>query len=188
MTPTLETPRLILQPLTLADAPLLQPLFAQWEVVQYLNDKVPWPYPENGVETYYRDSALPAIARGEEWHWTLRLKTAPTEPIGSIGLFLARDNHRGFWLAAQHHGKGLMTEAVVAVNDYWFDVLKQPMLRTPKASANRTSIRISEKTGMRLVATTTANFVSGQLPSETWEITAEEWRNWKESFSLHKSI
>ena len=34
--PSLHTPRLLLQPLQLADAEQIQPLFAQWEVVRYL--------------------------------------------------------------------------------------------------------------------------------------------------------
>jgi hypothetical protein len=32
---------------------------------------------------------------------------------------------------------------------------------------------------MRLIATGTGEYVSGQLPSETWEQTAEEWRAWR---------
>jgi [ribosomal protein S5]-alanine N-acetyltransferase len=32
---------------------------------------------------------------------------------------------------------------------------------------------------MRLVSTSEQDYVSGRLPSETWEITAEEWRAWK---------
>ncbi|MGA7350151.1 MAG: GNAT family N-acetyltransferase [Acidobacteriaceae bacterium] len=69
-----------------------------------------------------------------------------------------------------------MTEAVIAVNDYWFDVLGFPVLRAPKAIANVASRRISEKTGMRMIDAEERNFVSGRLESEIWEITAEEWR------------
>jgi hypothetical protein len=36
-----------------------------------------------------------------------------------------------------------MTEACDAVTDYWFDVLREPVLRVPKA-ANGASRRISE--------------------------------------------
>jgi RimJ/RimL family protein N-acetyltransferase len=68
-----------------------------------------------------------------------------------------------------------MTEAVIAVNDFWFDVLGFPVLRAPKAIGNFASRRISEKTGMRLVATEERNFVSGRLPCEIWEVTAGEW-------------
>ncbi len=74
-----------------------------------------------------------------------------------------------------------MTEAVVAVNDYWFDVLGFPVLRAPKAVANVASRRISEKTGMRLIGTEERNLVSGRQLSELWEITAEEWRKKKKS-------
>jgi ribosomal-protein-alanine N-acetyltransferase len=70
----------------------------------------------------------------------------------------------------------LMTEAVVAVNDYWFDVLGFKVLRAPKAQANIASRRISEKTGMRVIATPVRDYVSGKLPAEIWEITADEWR------------
>jgi ribosomal-protein-alanine N-acetyltransferase len=71
MTPTLETRRLVLRPLELADADQMQVIFPNWEIVQYLTSRVPWPYPPNGVETFYREVALPAIERGEEWDWTL---------------------------------------------------------------------------------------------------------------------
>jgi RimJ/RimL family protein N-acetyltransferase len=178
MTPGLQTERLLLVPLTLEDAAQVQPLFAHWEIVKYLNSKVPWPFPPDGVLSYYRDSALPAMARADEWHWTLRLKNAPDQIIGSIGLLLG-DNNRGFWLGSHWQGQGLMTEAVIAVNDYWFDVLGFPVLRASKAVENTTSRRISEKTGMRIVATGDGEYVSGRLPSETWEITASEWQEWK---------
>ena len=68
-----------------------------------------------------------------------------------------------------------MTEACEAVTDYWFDVLKLPVLRVPKAAVNVASRRISEKSGMRIVATKEGEYVSGRLHSEIWEITAEEW-------------
>ncbi len=176
MPPTLETERLFLRPLELSDADQVQRLFPQWEVVKYLNAVVPWPYPPDGALTYYRDRALPAMARGDEWHWTLRLKEQPQQIIGAIGLIRGETDNRGFWLAPPWQGKGLMTEAVIAVNDFWFDVLGFPVLRAPKAIANVASRRISEKTGMRMVRREERNLVSGRLPGEVWEITAEEWR------------
>ena len=52
MTPELETARLFLRPLALADAEQLQKIFPQWDIVRYLANKVPWPYPADGA---YRD-------------------------------------------------------------------------------------------------------------------------------------
>lgn len=171
----LETPRLILRPLELADAEPVQRLFPQWEIVRYLNAIVPWPYPPDGALAYYRDVALPAMERGAEWHWTLRLNSAPGQVIGAIGLNRGESDNRGFWLGLPWHGQGLMTEAVAATNNYWFDVLGFRVLRVSKAAANLASRRISEKTGMRLIGTSEKTYVSGTLPSEVWEITAEEW-------------
>jgi [ribosomal protein S5]-alanine N-acetyltransferase len=175
MTPTLETPRLWLRPLELSDADQTQLLFPQWEIVKYLADRVPWPYPPDGARSYYRDIALPAMERGDEWHWTLRLKSDPDRLIGSISLMKHDNENRGFWLALPWQRLGLMSEACDAVMHYWFDVLGFPVLRAPKAIANVGSRRISEKQGMRVVDTQEREFVSGRLPAEIWEITAEEW-------------
>ncbi len=175
-TPELETPRLLLRPLTLADAARTQALFPQWEIVRLLVKEVPWPYPADGAERFYREVALPAVARGDEWHWTIRLKSNPAEHIGAIGLFRNDEDNRGFWLGLPWQGQGYMTEAVIAVNDFWFDTLGMPVLRAPKAVANTGSRNISEKTGMRVVATMEKDYVSGRLPSEVWEVTAAEWR------------
>jgi ribosomal-protein-alanine N-acetyltransferase len=173
---TLQTKRLFLQPLQLADAAQTQRLFPRWEILKFLNKQIQWPYPADGAFTYYRDVALPAVERGEQWHWTLRLRQSPEEHIGSIGL-ISKDGHatRGFWLGLPWHGQGLMTEAAIVVNDYCFDVLGFGVLRVPKAVVNIASRRISEKTGMRVIATEERDYVSGRLPTEIWELTAAEW-------------
>ena len=179
MTPEGTTARLILRPLSLDDAGQIQLQFPHWEVVQFLLNRVPWPYPPDGALTFCRDIALPQAERGEGWHWTLRLRTDPKQLIGCISLVKGDEDNRGFWLGLPWRGQGLMSEACVWVNDYWFETLGFTVLRVPKAAANFTSRRISEKHGMRLAGMTEKDYVSGRLPTEIWEITAEEWRNWK---------
>ncbi|NWA03014.1 GNAT family N-acetyltransferase [Pseudomonas gingeri] len=182
--PTLHTERLILRPMTLADAPAIQQLFPHWEVVRFLNALVPWPYPADGALSYLRDVALPAMERGEEWHWSMRLKSAPEQLIGSISLMEEIDNNRGFWLAPQWQGRGLMAEASVAVTDYWFETLGRSVLCVPKAAPNQASRRVSEREGMRLVRSEERYFVSGTLPCDIWEITREEWRRGRRSIPV----
>jgi len=176
MIPTLETPRLLLRPLSIEDADQVQELFPQWEIVRHLNALVPWPYPSDGAYTFFRDVALPSVARGEQWIWTLRPKTDPDRVIGSISLMRSDSENRGFWLGLPWHGQGLMTEAADAVTDFWFDTLGFPVLRVPKAVANVASRRVSEKQGMRVIATVDRDYVSGRCRAEIWEITAVEWR------------
>jgi RimJ/RimL family protein N-acetyltransferase len=170
MIPMLESNRLWLRPLELDDAEQIQSLFAQWEIVKYLDKIVPWPYPPDGAFTWCRNFAIPAIDRGEEWHWTLRLKSSPAVLIGIISLMKKENHNRGFWLGLPWQGQGLMTDACETVTDYWFDALKFPAMRVPKAVPNIASRRISEKTGMRLIATEEREYVSGRFPSEIWEI------------------
>jgi [ribosomal protein S5]-alanine N-acetyltransferase len=176
MTPELETRRLFLRPLELADAGQVQALFPQWEIVKYLAKKVPWPYPPDGATTFLRDVALPAVERGEQWYWTLRLRKRPDNLIGIVNLSSEETHNRGFWIAPRWQGQGLMSEACDAVTDFWFETLGFPVLRVPKAIANTASRRISERQGMRVVAMEERDYVCGRLPSEIWEITAAEWR------------
>ena len=174
--PSIETPRLLLRALEQADLPQIQAIFPQWEIVKYLNAKVPWPYPANGAEMFFRELALPARERGEEWLWTIRLKSARETIIGAISLSKSEHENRGFWLDPRMQRQGYMTEACEAVTDFWFEVLRFTVLRVPKAIENAASRRISEKQGMRIVWRGEREYVSGKLPSEIWEITAEEWR------------
>lgn len=173
--PTLTTRRLILRPLELADAPAIQALFPQWEIVRYLASRVPWPYPEDGALRFMRDVSLPAMAEGREWHWSIRRQDEPGTLIGVITLSDETDNNRGFWLDPRRQRQGLMQEACEAVTGYWFEVLQRPVLRAPKAVPNLASRRISERGGMRLVEVADKDYVSGRLPSELWEITREQW-------------
>jgi [ribosomal protein S5]-alanine N-acetyltransferase len=179
----LETSRLWLRPLELSDAVQTQILFPQWEIVRFLTNGVPWPYPPDGAETYYRNIALSAMERGDSWHWTLRLKTNPDQLIGCIALMRSEDENRGFWLGLPWQRQGLMSEASEIVTDFWFNVLGFSVLRVPKAISNVASRRISERQGMRVIATVERDYVAGQLPAEIWEITAEEWNHRRQATS-----
>jgi ribosomal-protein-alanine N-acetyltransferase len=105
VTPTLTSPRLLLSPLKLDDAPQIQLLFPHWEIVRYLAAQVPWPYPADGAFRHIRDMALPAVERGEAWHWTLRLKSSRDQIIGSIDLRKNENDNRGFGSASPGNAK-----------------------------------------------------------------------------------
>lgn len=179
LTPVIETLRLTLCPLNEKDAAAIQRLFPRWEIVRFLSAQIPWPYPENGAATFLREVALPAMREGREWHWSIRLKTEPQELIGVISLMAKPDDNRGFWLDPAWQGQGLMAEASTAVTDFWFNTLGQAVLRVPKAVENRSSRRISERTGMRVVWEGERDYVCGRKPAELWEITAQEWRAYR---------
>ncbi|MGD0103060.1 MAG: GNAT family N-acetyltransferase [Rhodopila sp.] len=171
----LETPRLILRPLEIADAPAVQALFPQWEVVRFLDAVVPWPYPPDGAARYIGELALPDMRQGEAWHWSIRPRTAPETLIGAITVRHKPGDNRGFWLDPSWQGQGLMTEACEVVTDFWFGALEQPVLRVVKAVANRRSRRISERSFMRVIDIIERDFVGGRMLAEEWELTRAEW-------------
>ncbi|WP_288882656.1 GNAT family N-acetyltransferase [uncultured Kosakonia sp.] len=174
-TPILETERLRLLPLVSADAEQIQRIFPRWEIVRYLIASVPWPYPEGAAQHYVDNVALAASRAGEGWFWTLRRKKDERELMGVICLMNTPDNNRGFWLAPEWQGQGYMREACHAVTDYWFNGLKREVLRAPKAVANERSRKISHSSGMRLVRRQPGHYVAGELETELWEITRDDW-------------
>ncbi len=175
--PELRTERLRLRQVRLVDAPAIQRWFAHWSIIEHLSSEVPWPYPDDGAETFVREIALPQSAAGEALHWAITLAEAPDELIGSIN-FLFTDTglgNRGFWLAEHLWGQGLMTEAVEAVQDHLFFELKLDRIVVFNAAENAASRRVKEKTGGRRVGTKRIEHVSGFSDSDAWEITRADW-------------
>jgi RimJ/RimL family protein N-acetyltransferase len=176
-TPVLETQRLILRPPRESDTPVVQRRFPQWEIVRYLNDKVPWPYPKDGAaEAMAR--MLAAQARGEKSVWSIVPKDGPDELIGLIELWAddgVRRSQRGFWLDPEFWGRGLMTEAAARVTDYALVELGWPHLWLANAEANKASHRVKEKQGATIVDRTPCRYVYGEGVRITWLLTREAW-------------
>lgn len=99
MTPYLRTDRLTLRPMLNSDAPALVRHLADWSVMRWLSAP-PWPYMLKDAEDF--------IGRRDNAHWAI------DDGTGLIGTISGGAN-LGYWLAADQHGKGLMSEAVTAV-------------------------------------------------------------------------
>ena len=176
-TPVLQTPRLVLRPIRSKDAPVIQRRFPRWEVVRWLNQRIPWPYPADGA-TAYVAGCLEEMARGEKAHWAIIPKSGPADLIGVIDLWPddgTSHDQRGFWLDPEFHGKGLMTEAADRVTDYAFRTLNWPHLWLTNAQDNHASRRIKEKQGARLVDLKIGEYVSGRGPLMIWQLTQANW-------------
>ncbi|SEP51261.1 Protein N-acetyltransferase, RimJ/RimL family [Rhodospirillales bacterium URHD0017] len=176
-TPVLETERLILRPLAPADAPVIQRRFPRWEIVRYLNERVPWPYPDNGAIRFV-EICEGEMARGEKLYWSIRLKDGPDELIGIVNLWPDDGQScdmRGFWLDPEFQGRGLMTEAADRVTDYAFRELDWPHLWVSNDDRNHPSARVKERQGARLVAFEPFRSVSGDGRRMVWLIEREAY-------------
>ena len=176
-TPVLQTPRLVLRPVRSKDAPVIQRRFPHWEVVRWLDAKIPWPYPADGAATYVA-ACLEEMARGEKFHWAIIPKSGPADLIGIIDLWpddgISR-SQRGFWLDPEFQGKGLMTEAAERVTQYALCELGWPHLWLTNAQDNHPSRRIKEKQGARLVDLMIGEHVGGRGPQMVWQLSREDW-------------
>ena len=180
-TPTLTTERLILSPVTMSDAPSIQKYFNNWNIIRNLTTIVPWPYPNDGAEHYLKNT-LPKVAKGSSLLWGIHIKKGPNELVGIIEFNFDNDNsegNRGFWLAEPFWGKGYMSEAVIAVQDYLFFELCIDRIVVVNVKSNIGSRRVKEKTGAKFIGNCEIEHRSGETESEKWEITSASWESFR---------
>lgn len=176
MFPSLYTERLHLRPSSWDDREATQAAFEQWEVVRYLKAIVPWPYPADGAESFFRDVLFPAMEQGVSYSWALIHKDDPAQTtMGAISLKAGSSEGRGFWLAPAFWGQGYMQEAADRVTDFAFRELNWERIATCNAAENVASSKIKQRQGFRLNGTCQCNFVSGRLASENWVLDRDVW-------------
>lgn len=177
-TPVIQTQRLILRPMALSDAPAIQRHFNNWNIIRNLATVVPWPYPDDGAETFIKREQT-KIAAGEEiYHWVLVLRSDDGEAIGNINFrpkSNGRKGNRGFWLAQPYWQMGLMTEAVSAVNDFVFLTLGLESFHVCNVASNVASRRVKQKTGAEFVGYIELPHHNGESRAEQWRVTREGW-------------
>ncbi len=143
----LTTARLRLRPIRRNDAPRVQALCNNWNVVRMLS-RVPYPNPVELVETWTRAQAA-AWDSGLAYNFVIEHKDGV---IGVIGVSRHDDGGHeiGYWLGEPWWGQGLMTEAVGRVVDFARGELGLDRLRSDYFADNPASGRIQEKCGFRI--------------------------------------
>jgi ribosomal-protein-alanine N-acetyltransferase len=97
------------------------------------------------------------LAGGTAIVWTIEHDGAPIGCIGLHGITWAmralRVDHAelGYWLAPEHWGDGLMTEAAVAITRWGFDTLGLHKITVRCFEPNEASRRVIEKVGFRFL-------------------------------------
>jgi len=179
--PEFETERLYMRAITLKDCESYEKNFNDYEVIQYLSNLVPWPFPKGGVKDFLEKIVMPELGT-KRWLWVIFLKDNKNEVIGCVDLWReGRPQHRGFWLAKKHWGKGLMTEAVKPVLNFAFTQLDFKSLTFANAVGNDRSKRIKEKTGATFLKTEPAKFVNPKYTKhELWKLKKEDWISFSE--------
>ncbi|MBQ3381154.1 MAG: GNAT family N-acetyltransferase [Oscillospiraceae bacterium] len=154
-TQTLETERLILRRFTVRDA---DAMYTNWaadpEVTRYLT----WPA-HAGVETSRAVLAdwTAAYAQKSFYQWAIVLKGRADEPVGSIGAANVSDDiaavQIGYCLGRRWWHQGIMSEALGAVMDFFFDAVGCNRVACRHDPRNPHSGMVMQKCGMKYEGT-----------------------------------
>ena len=153
-TQRIETPRLILRRFTIEDA---QPMFDNWasdpEVTKYLT------WPAHGSVEVSRWVVNDWISHYEEdtfYQWAIVPKELD-QPIGSISVVSRNDEaelvHIGYCIGKNWWHRGIMTETLQAVIDFFFDEVGVNRVETRHDPDNPNSGAVMRKCGMKYEGT-----------------------------------
>ncbi|WP_437612013.1 GNAT family protein [Sorangium sp. So ce834] len=142
----IETPSLTLRPWTAADVDALVKNADDRRIWANLRDRFPHPYTRADAEGWVAlcaSRAQPAEALAI---------VVGGEAAGAIGLERLGDVHRctaeiGYWLGAAYWGRGLATEAVIALTRAGLEQLGLERIQAGIFDWNRASARVLEKAG-----------------------------------------
>jgi RimJ/RimL family protein N-acetyltransferase len=189
MQPTLYTPRLILRPFTLADAPRAQELAGDARVAG-MTFVIPHPYPEGAAEQWIA-SLDPAAAKGTEYHFAVTLagtrtpgrELDPTDTghlIGAAAIGHTGDHATailGYWIGVPYWNKGFATEAAHAVVDFAFQRRGYLRIIAEHFTENPAAGRVLQKLGMTPGERTWRDFLVRGRTLETicYTLTRDAW-------------
>ncbi|WP_313807509.1 GNAT family N-acetyltransferase [Flavobacterium sp.] len=145
--PILETERLLLRRIVIADAPQMFALRSNPEIMRYIPREMPKSIEDANAHIEFMQGLLES---NECINWGICLKEDGIL-IGNIGYFrMQPENHRseiGYMLSTDFHGKGIMQEAIEKIIEYGFKELKLHSIEAVTDPENFASWKLLEKNG-----------------------------------------
>lgn len=154
-TQRLETPQLILRRFTLDDA---EAMYKNWtsdsEVTKYLT----WPaHPSVNITKVLLGSWVASYEKMDNYQWAIVPKDNGDEPIGSIAAVQVKDDlgiiHIGYCMGRAWWHQGIMSEALKALIDFFFDQVDANRIESRHDPRNPHSGMVMKKCGMRYEGT-----------------------------------
>lgn len=137
----MKTARLILRPVSAADAPRIAILGGDWDVAR-MTGRIPFPYSEEAAQHWVSDLAEGEVVFGIEKDGALIgiCGFSPTEP---------RIAELGYWIGKPYWGHGYATEAAQALLTYGFTKAGMKRFVCSHFLDNDASGRVAIKLGFR---------------------------------------
>lgn len=147
--PTLLTPRLILRPFKLEDAPVVSELANDKDIATN-TENLPYPYEEH-MARYWISNHQEMFERGDLLNLAVTLRKN-NKVLGAIGFDLDYKNDAaelGYWLGRPYWGVGYATEAAKRMLHYGFTELKFHRIHSCHLTLNPASGNVLQKIGMQ---------------------------------------
>ena len=144
----LDTARLHLRPPVEQDADAIISIAGDWEVARRLA-RVPHPYTDADLRFFFDHVVPNELTWAIVWRETSRL-------IGMVGLAPAADGRSaelGYYIARDHWGHGVATEAALAITRVGFESFGYHKLTSGYYADNPASGRVLAKLGFTVVGT-----------------------------------
>ena len=154
-TKQLETERLILRRFRPEDAVAM---YNNWasddEVTKYLV----WPtHSSIEVSQYVTNDWVNSYSKDDFYQWAIVPKDNNDKPIGSISMVDSKENlsvaHIGYCISREWWHKGITSEAMKAVIDFFFDVVEANRVESRHDPRNPHSGNVMKKCGMKYEGT-----------------------------------
>lgn len=179
-TQPIETPRLRLRRFTMDDA---QAMFLNWANDPQVTRFLTWQAHESVTVTETIISSwIAEYENHDRYSWCMEWKETG-EPIGSIGA--VNRNERagrveiGYCMSRRLWGQGIMTEALVAVEDYLFVRVGCNRIEAMHNVQNPASGRVMQKSGMTqegILREYGSNNQGNPVDLAMWSILRSEWK------------
>ena len=172
----IETARLVLRPWSADDAPALQSIV--FNNLGYLQPWMPWATPEAHERVEDVAARLAGFAAdfaaGRDWGYVMTMRDDETL-VGALGVHARLGPGAleiGYWIRADHAGRGLVTEAVRAVVDAVFATTDVTRLEIRCDPRNTPSAAVARRAGFTHVETLVAEIEGiGTRETMVWERT-----------------
>ena len=154
-TQRLETERLILRRFVLDDAAAM---YQNWASDDEVTKFLTWPT-HKSIEVSERvlKSWLPLYENADYYLWAIVLKESGDEPVGNIAAVQVHDDvssvHIGYCLGRAFWHQGIMSEALQAVIDFFFDTVGVNRVESRHDPRNPHSGMVMQKCGMQYEGT-----------------------------------
>lgn len=172
----LDTARLRLRRVSLADAQWVAELAGDWGVARWT--RIPHPLTREAAEAHIAEKAA-AMAGGSAVMLAIEDRR-DGRPLGMIGLERQADGgaaELGYWLCRERWNQGLITEALRRLVRLGFRTLGLERLTADVAEGNQASARALEKCGfIRSDGLVACHRPGETLPAHRWTLARADWQ------------